>query len=215
MKKNIFLLFFLFPVVAFTQFNLLKDSPLDYAWKNVGNAGFSLGEAGFTSLAFNPLNGQPYVAYADNANSNKATVMKFDGTNWVNLGGGGFSISEAPYTSLTFSPSDRPYVSFCDYGNNHKVTVMKFDSVFVGIKETNESILSVFPNPTSDYIRIEMSENAAQNKITIMNLSGQELITRQITETKTQLDISALPSGVYFVRLTGERMVKVGKIIKQ
>ena len=45
--------------------------------------------------------------------------------------------------------------------------------------------------------------------------SSQQLITRQITEPKTQIDISNLPSGVYFVRLAGERMVKVGKFIKQ
>jgi hypothetical protein len=48
-----------------------------------------------------------------------------------------------------------------------------------------------------------------------MNLNGQVILTRQITEPKTPLDISSLPSGVYFVRLTGESTVEVGKFIKQ
>jgi hypothetical protein len=48
-----------------------------------------------------------------------------------------------------------------------------------------------------------------------MNLNGQEVLTRQITEPKTHVEISMLPSGVYFVRLTGERTVEVGKIIKE
>jgi hypothetical protein len=48
-----------------------------------------------------------------------------------------------------------------------------------------------------------------------MNLHGQALIIRQITEPKTILDISNLPSGFYFVRLTGERTVEVGKFVKQ
>jgi len=40
------------------------------------------------------------------------------------------------------------------------------------------------------------------------------IITRQITEPTTTIDIRALPSGVYVVRVTGERTVEVGKFIK-
>jgi len=47
-----------------------------------------------------------------------------------------------------------------------------------------------------------------------MNINGEELITRQITEPKTQLDISTLPSGVYVVKLVGEKGVQVGKVVK-
>ena len=48
-----------------------------------------------------------------------------------------------------------------------------------------------------------------------MNLNGQELIIQQISEPKTEIDISNLPCGVYFVQLTNQGMIKVGKIIKQ
>ena len=48
-----------------------------------------------------------------------------------------------------------------------------------------------------------------------MNLNGQVVLTRQITGPKNQLDVSTLPSGVYFVRLTNEKTVKVGKFVKQ
>ena len=46
-------------------------------------------------------------------------------------------------------------------------------------------------------------------------LSGQEIITRPITEPKTQIDINNLPSGVYFVRLTNDKTVEVGKFVKK
>ncbi|MCK9480320.1 MAG: T9SS type A sorting domain-containing protein [Bacteroidia bacterium] len=48
-------------------------------WQTVGTAGFSAGDANYTSLAFSNSN-EPYVAYADGANSGKATVMKFVNT---------------------------------------------------------------------------------------------------------------------------------------
>jgi len=76
MKKLIYILVFLFPVIAFAQQPWYKPSPLDFAWKNVGNAGFSSGAADYTSLALSPI-GQPYVAYSDGGNSWKATVKKF------------------------------------------------------------------------------------------------------------------------------------------
>ena len=45
-------------------------------WQIVGSAGFSTGEAYFTSLALD-ASGAPYVAYSDYANSGKASVMKY------------------------------------------------------------------------------------------------------------------------------------------
>ena len=92
---------------------------------------------------------------------------------------------------------------------------MKYDSVMVGIKEQQESRLSLYPNPAIDKITIETSSMLTKTKLSISNLSGQELITRQITSPKTQLDISSLPSGIYFVRLKNDKTVAMGKFIKQ
>ena len=51
--------------------------------------------------------------------------------------------------------------------------------------------------------------------LAIVNMEGQQLVTRQITKLKTQIDISSLPSGVYCVRLTNDKTVEVGKFIKK
>jgi hypothetical protein len=183
-------------------------------WMNVGNTGFSADEAWYTSLAFSP-SGQPYVAYEDMSISGKATVMKFNGTNWVNVGFVGFSKGQVWFPSVAFSPSGQPYVAYTDFGNDFKATVMKYDSVFVGVNEHQESRLSLYPNPATDKITIETSATPAQSQLSISNLSGQQLITRPITEPKTQLNVSSLPSGVYFVRLTSDKSVAMGKLIKQ
>jgi hypothetical protein len=183
-------------------------------WVNVGSAGFSAGEAYYTSLAFSP-SGQPYVAYEDNGNSDKATVMKFNGTNWVDVGTAGFSAGKANYTSLAFSPSDdQPSVIFQDWTNSKTATVMKYDSIYVGINEQKESKLSLYPNPSTNKITLEISGETTESNLSIVNIEGQQLIARLITEPITQLDISTLPYGVYFVRLTGEKTVQVGKIVK-
>jgi hypothetical protein len=142
--------------------------------------------------------------------------MRFNGTDWVNLGNVGFSSGEAWYINLVFSPSDyKPYVAFEDWGHNGKATVMKYDSVFVGINEPRESRLLLYPNPATDKITIETSQTPIQSQLSIMNLNGQEVMTHQITQPMTQMDISSLPQGVYFVRLTNDRTMEVGKFMKQ
>jgi hypothetical protein len=49
----------------------------------------------------------------------------------------------------------------------------------------------------------------------MMNLNGEEVLTRSLIKPKTQIDISNLPGGVYFVRLTNNKTVEVGKFVKQ
>ena len=78
----------------------------------------------------------------------------------------------------------------------------------------NESTFSLYPNPSSIQITIETSANPTKSQLSISNLSGQQLITCQSTQPKTLMDISSLPSGVYFVRVTNDRTAEVRKFIK-
>ena len=97
-------------------------------WGNVGEEGFSAGgNTAYLSLVFNPSTNEPYVAYEDGGNSNKATVMKYSGGSWQSVGGAGFSDGEAEHISLAFNPStNEPYVAYMDGGNSNKATVMKY-----------------------------------------------------------------------------------------
>jgi hypothetical protein len=45
--------------------------------------------------------------------------------------------------------------------------------------------------------------------------SGQEVLKQTIKNTKTQIDISSLSSGIYFVKLINDKQVEVRKIIKE
>jgi photosystem II stability/assembly factor-like uncharacterized protein len=74
---------------------------------------------------------------------------------------------------------------------------------------------TIYPNPANNEITTETGSTPAVSQLSIMNMNGQQLITRQITSPKTQIEISNLPSGVYFVRLTNDKTVKVGKFVKE
>lgn len=205
------------PAVAYEDYgNSRKATVMKFdgtSWLNVGNAGFSIVPVAYTSLAFNQ-SGEPFLAYMDSVNG-KATVMKFDGSNWVNVGNADFSSELGGGVCLSLSPSGQPYVAYIDYGDSNKVTVMKYDSIYTGINEQQEAMLSVYPNPARDKITVEISKASIGNSLAIVNVEGQQLLTQQITENKTQIDISCLPSGVYFVQLINDNMIGIEKIIKQ
>ncbi|EKQ53620.1 MULTISPECIES: Ig-like domain-containing protein [unclassified Clostridium] len=102
-------------------------------WVLVGSAGFSTGQAFYTSIAIDG-SGTPYVACQDYGNSdNGATVMKYtDSTGWKAVGTEDFSQGYASYTSIAIDASGTPYIVYSDgdnyYGNgNDAAVVMKFD----------------------------------------------------------------------------------------
>ncbi len=75
--------------------------------------------------------------------------------------------------------------------------------------------LKIFPNPASDKFTIETSYETRQGLLSIFNLNCQELLHQTITEATSNIDISSLPCGVYFVKLINDKTVQIGKIIKR
>jgi hypothetical protein len=181
-------------------------------WLIVGQAGFSAGQAAYLSLAFNPSDGHPYLAFQDWQRSFKATVMNYSAVSWLNVGSAGFSKGKADYTSLAFSPSGEPNVGFVDHANSEKATVMKFDSVYVGVGEKEKITFTIYPNPATDKITIETNLSA---QCSVLNAVGREFIHQELTQTKSVIDVSTLPSGIYMVKLTSVKEVRVGKFIRQ
>jgi hypothetical protein len=82
----------------------------------------------------------------------------------------------------------------------------------IGVKSmTPESPLTIYPNPTSISITIKTPITGI---IAILNTSGQAILQQLITEPMTNIDVSGWQSGVYLVKVVGEKGVKVGKFIK-
>jgi len=203
------------PYVGFTDGSAgLNGSVMSYndtSWSYVGPAGFTGCYINKISLATNQL-GQLNAAYCRMGYLPGACVKKFSESSWIFEGEMSFSEGNAGHISLAINSSGVPLVAYSDFAYDGKVTVMKYDSVYVGINEPQNTWFAISPNPASTHITIEAP---AKSLFSIVNLHGQELITRQITEPKTRIDISTLPSGVYLVKVTGEQAVKVGKFVKQ
>jgi len=119
--------------------------------------------------------------------------------------------------------------SVCDYLANPSGTIEIYDNeagcnspeeVEEACLTTIEEIetgngIKIIPNPSNDKINISSSAITGVTHLAIFNANGEKVVEKQLTDTETQIDISALPRGVYFVRVQDEKIVEVGKIIKQ
>lgn len=80
--------------------------------------------------------------------------------------------------------------------------------------KVNEVALTVFPNPTTDYVNIETK--GMIRHITIFDMTGR--IVKQaspMTNNLTQLNLSELKNGVYLVEVKSENGNVVKKVVKR
>ncbi|MGD0710430.1 MAG: beta-propeller fold lactonase family protein [Bacteroidales bacterium] len=86
-------------------------------------------------------------------------------------------------------------------------------NVCTGISEKNSANnIAIYPNPATDNLTIETPQKAI---IEISNIQGQLIKTLATSGNKTNIDVSALPGGMYIVEVKTEKGVMVNKFIKE
>jgi N-acetylneuraminic acid mutarotase len=83
------------------------------------------------------------------------------------------------------------------------------DSIATGIKNIGKDLITIYPNPTSDKLFINSSLTNAS--LSISDMAGQSW---QVQKTGNEIDISALPSGVYCLRLQNGNSSLIRKFTK-
>ncbi|WP_297869842.1 choice-of-anchor J domain-containing protein [uncultured Flavobacterium sp.] len=77
----------------------------------------------------------------------------------------------------------------------------------------NNSNFLIYPNPVKDMLNISYSSEISY--VRVVNMLGQEVISRDINATSTQLDMSHLSAGAYIVTVSSGDVLKTIKVVKQ
>jgi len=72
----------------------------------------------------------------------------------------------------------------------------------------------IYPNPTTGELRVESGELRVDS-IEIFDLFGKTCNVSRVTCNENEMDISFLPAGIYFLRITTENGVIVRKVVKE
>jgi len=124
------------------------------------------------------------------------------------------------YNDYTVIPDTSYYYTISSFDNQTAVSASGYAaSIAVENKEisvTNNTI-RVYPNPANNLITIDISEFAISNNtvIELLNVNGELLKSQLMLKSKTQLDISALSSGIYILKVTDNKNVVVKKVTKK
>jgi hypothetical protein len=106
------------------------------------------------------------------------------------------------------------FTFYCTLKSNtdvFKVTnLVQFFSMPVGIPLYDKSILSVFPNPVSSFLTIDINQN--ENFIVSLYSSNGQLVLRS---RENKLDLSLLPKGLYLLNYISASANEMIKVIKE
>jgi hypothetical protein len=74
--------------------------------------------------------------------------------------------------------------------------------------------IDIFPNPTSDYLTINLTDFEKNSYVKIINAQGQQVLVQQLLEHESILNIKDLPKGNYIARVfCGNKIINL-KLMK-
>lgn len=150
------------------------------------------------------------VSYGNSANAAAMTTLLADHPNVVN---------DTPVSNLVnFTPATSGvyYFGFNAYSIADQFYLF-VDNIVVDVALSNanfdNSNFIAYPNPVRDILNISYTTEISS--VRVINMIGQEVISKNINATSTQVDMSALSAGAYIVNVTVGDSVKTLKVVKQ
>jgi CubicO group peptidase (beta-lactamase class C family) len=201
---------------ALFQGNLVGTAVLDSVMTIIPGSEFPQGSYGCAS----DIRG--YAGY----NTDIIRVIDNDGdTSWL-YGKGGFGMNghltfhdPAHGYTISFAHNDRTRMLehrnlamdlFC-YLND--IDSISSSSASVGLKSSPLKTMVVYPNPAKDYIKLDLPYGASFGSLRIVDLGGRTVL-EQSELLSNEIDLSALPRGLYLLHLEGDQEVYQARIVK-
>ena len=126
--------------------------------------------------------------------------------------------------NTTYTWNSVTYNSTGDYTQTLTSTITGCDSIVTlhltitaGIDELNNAVVSVYPNPTNNFVYVETAtKTGSQCLIEVHDVYGRIINSEEITNNKTRIDLSEIASGVYFLKvIDGEKIIGTAIVTKQ
>jgi N-acetylneuraminic acid mutarotase len=119
--------------------------------------------------------------------------------------------------AVAFSVGGKAYVGTGKGFSGKKASIEEYTPLNLAAIDELERMISVFPNPASDFIQVNCPAEFITD-ISIFSITGEKCeVNCNIYNDYSQIDISLLNSGAYYVRLTNtsDNQIITKKIIIQ
>jgi len=185
-----------------TQWKFLKTIDGGQTWNALAN--FCVGPP-----VMHFYNQNTGVISGDNTNFNCKMYKTIDGgLTWINT-----QVPFGPNVNGLFM-TDTNSVYMC--GDDGSIANFgTIGGVTTAIKNVNNMEVIIYPNPTSSILNIDLKNNIQNAQIEIINSHGQLILKEAISAKKTELNISHLSNGLYFLKIINANHIATQKLLKQ
>ncbi len=93
--------------------------------------------------------------------------------------------------------------------------MVTLDPIPTSIGEISSASVNIFPNPTSDFINVDLGAIEGEVIISLINSNGGVVQRISSEESTTQVNVNGLSNGVYFINVSGEGFSETIKFVKK
>ena len=122
----------------------------------------------------------------------------------------GNQCAPATEANITTQAGQAYYVFVVNTGGATDIVI---DGELLGSLDNVIEGFEYYPNPASETLNLNAQDNI--ERVAIYNLLGQEVLSREVGGTNTQLNVSALSTGAYLMKVTVNGQVGTYKVIKR
>lgn len=156
-----------------------------------------------------------YTLQVTDAINNSVIVAQY-AANLSSLGGGSAVVFASGFLTPSTNQNGAAFGLFAALADG---TVIPF-SVTTGLNDLkNDFVQTVFPNPTSNRITVELKSDVVAEVIEVVDITGKTVYSSPVLNSNTSItfDVNSLNAGTYFLNVysnTGEIAVKRFSVIK-
>lgn len=95
-----------------------------------------------------------------------------------------------------------------------EIVVARYDNLILGTNDYQNIEFRLYPNPANEQITMEMSNASLNYQVVILDSMGKKVFSSEIQKIG-QIDVSALASGTYLIKLNSEEKSSVVRLVKE
>jgi hypothetical protein len=168
---------------------------------SIANVSSNAGTYGGTFSATNVTTLDPAT---DNLNLD-AEYKPTSASNYIVDQGDNAYYDEALFGDLDLSGNDRVFNTTIDLGAYEYNSTLSVDDISL-----DENTVKLYPNPATDVVNIKTNQTI--KNVAVFNVNGQKVLD---IANQSQINISNLPTGMYFLNINTNQSNQTIKILKQ
>lgn len=85
--------------------------------------------------------------------------------------------------------------------------------IMASSNDVNKESFSLYPNPTNNFVNINLKNITANTKMTIIDMFGKVVQTKILSLGSNQIDVTKLAKGTYIVNILGNNIANTQKLV--